>query len=109
VRYAVAVRIPFLAIACIALLGCSDHTDLFVELRTDFSPAVEFVSVETVLEQGGRERTISSDVAVTRDALAGIRIADFDSVNSSGILRGCFIGNQMNAGLELYPGGELLT
>jgi len=60
-----------------AIWGCSDDgLELFVEVRTDVLPGVEFETVETIVTVGDVSRTVTTRAVRADDYVAGVRVAE---------------------------------
>jgi len=67
------------ASVCLAASCTEARVELLVDLRTDFAPEHEFVSVETELRRAGRSAApiMNESVTTSTDAIAGLRVAEF--------------------------------
>jgi hypothetical protein len=91
VRLAATVRALCTALLLAAsVTGCDgdDSLSLLAELRTDYVPGIEFVTVQTMLSASDDRvlATVHEDFAPGRDGLAGLRIAEL-SVPGAGTYR----------------------
>lgn len=67
----------FTSVVCAS--GCGDDEPLlFIELRTDLVPGVEFVSVQTSVAEPDRTATVAA--GVSQDYLSGERVAELSTL-----------------------------
>lgn len=70
--------------ALVGLTACSPNSgsELYVELQTDFVQGEEIVGAATILQTGDRPRRLERLFRRDEDLTAGVRLAEFDSLES---------------------------